>query len=151
MPRGSSPMLTFGPFRLWPVERRLEKDGRPLRVGSRALDLLIVLAERAGEVVPKHKLLEDVWRNVNVEESSLRFHIKNLRKVLGDNQPDARYVTNVPGRGYCFVAPTSRTPTSRTPASHTPASHTPASGTPTGAAMAERRYRLPAFSTRMVG
>src|SRR5277367_4119504 len=141
MPHGSNPVLTFGPFRLLPAERRLEKDGRPLRIGSRALDLLVVLVERAGEVVPKGELLKDVWRNVNVEESSLRFHNKNLRKVLGDNQPDARYVTNVPGRGYCFVAPTSRTPASRTPAS----------GTPAGGETAEWRYRLPAFSTRMVG
>jgi DNA-binding winged helix-turn-helix (wHTH) protein len=135
MPHGSRPELTFGPFRLLPVERRLEKDGRPLRVGSRALDLLIVLAERAGEIVPKHKLLEDVWRNVNVEESSLRFHIKNLRKVLGDNQRDARYVINVPGRGYCFVAPTSRTPVDE----------------PAGDDVPARRYRLPNFVTRMVG
>jgi predicted ATPase/DNA-binding winged helix-turn-helix (wHTH) protein len=141
MPDGNSRVFAFGPFRLLPAERRLEKDGRPLRVGGRALDLLIVLVERAGEVVPKHKLLEEVWRDVNVEESSLRFHIKNLRKLLGDNHPDARYVTNVPGRGYCFVAPTSRTPTSRILASRTPA----------GDEMAERRYRLPAFSTRMVG
>ena len=135
MPHGSNPVLTFGPFRLLPVERRLEKDGRPLRVGSRALDLLIVLVERAGEVVPKGELLKDVWRNVNVEESSLRFHIKNLRKVLGDNQPDARYVTNVPGRGYCFVAPTSRTLAEEPAGDDAPA----------------RRYRLPNFVTRMVG
>jgi predicted ATPase/DNA-binding winged helix-turn-helix (wHTH) protein len=135
MPHGGSSALAFGPFRLFPAERRLEKDGRPLRVGGRALDLLIVLVERAGEVVPKYKLLEEVWRDVNVEESSLRFHIKNLRKVLADNQPDASYVTNVPGRGYCFVAPTSRTSTVEQAGSDTPG----------------RRYRLPDFVTRMVG
>jgi predicted ATPase/DNA-binding winged helix-turn-helix (wHTH) protein len=135
MPHGSSPVLTFGPFRLLPTERRLEKDGRPLRVGSRALDLLIVLVERAGEVVPKDTLLKDVWRNVNVEESSLRFHIKNLRKALGDNQPEARYVTNIPGRGYCFVAPTSLTLAEE----------------PAGDDVPARRYQLPNFVTRMVG
>jgi predicted ATPase len=45
---------------------------------------------------------------VNVEESSLRFHIKNLRKALGDTQSDTRYVINVPGRGYCFAAQVDR-------------------------------------------
>ena len=135
MPHGSSPVLAFGPFRLLPTERRLEKDGRPLRVGGRALDLLIVLVERAGEVVPKRKLLEDVWQDVHVEESSLRFHIKNLRKVLGDDQPDARYVTNIAGRGYCFVAPTSRT----------------VAVEPAGCDRPVRRSRLPDLVTRMVG
>ena len=53
-------------------------------LGGRALDLLIVLVERAGEIVPNQGLLQHVWRDVNVEESSLRFHIKNLRKALGD-------------------------------------------------------------------
>jgi predicted ATPase/DNA-binding winged helix-turn-helix (wHTH) protein len=97
--------LAFGPFQLFPTERRLEKNGKPVRIGGRAFDLLVFLAERAGEVVPNQGLLEAVWRDINVEESSLRFHIKNLRKILGDDQSKTRYVTNVPGRGYCFVAP----------------------------------------------
>ena len=79
-----------------------------MRLGGRALDLLIVLVERAGEIVPNRALLASVWRDVNVEESSLRFHIKNLRKALGDTQSDTRYVTNVPGRGYCFAAQVDR-------------------------------------------
>ena len=101
----SNSVLAFGPFRLFPAERRLEREGSPVRLGGRALDLLIFLVERAGEVVPHQTLLAGVWRDVNVEESSLRFHIKNLRKALGDTQSDTRYVTNVPGRGYCFAAP----------------------------------------------
>lgn len=74
-------VLAFGPFRLFRSERRLEKEGSPVRLGGRALDLLIVLVERAGEVVPNRALLAAVWPDVNVEESSLRFHIKNLRKA----------------------------------------------------------------------
>jgi predicted ATPase/DNA-binding winged helix-turn-helix (wHTH) protein len=101
---GGSSALAFGPFRLLPAERRLERDGKPVRLGGRTLDLLIVLVERAGEVVSNRDLLESVWRDVTVDESTLRFHIKNLRKALGDGQPDARYVTNVSGRGYCFAA-----------------------------------------------
>jgi predicted ATPase/DNA-binding winged helix-turn-helix (wHTH) protein len=104
----SNTVLAFGPFRLFPAERRLERDGSSVRLGGRALDLLIVLINHAGEIVPNRTLLADVWRDVSVEESSLRFHIKNLRKVLGDTQSGSRYVTNIPGRGYCFAAHVNR-------------------------------------------
>jgi predicted ATPase/DNA-binding winged helix-turn-helix (wHTH) protein len=101
--------FAFGPFLLLPLERRLEIAGTPIHLGSRALDLLIILVERAGEIVPAGDLLESVWAGVTVEESSLRFHIRNLRKVFGENHPGAdRYVTNVSGRGYCFAAPVER-------------------------------------------
>jgi predicted ATPase/DNA-binding winged helix-turn-helix (wHTH) protein len=101
---GRSLTFEFGPFRLFVAERRLENDGKPVRVGGRALDLLIVLVDRAGEVVSNRDIFESVWPDVTVDESSLRFHVKNLRRALGDNQPDARYLTNVSGRGYCFAA-----------------------------------------------
>ena len=102
------PGVAFGPFRLFAVERLLEKDGAPLSLSSRALDLLIVLVEHAGEVVSKDDLIARAWPNLTVEESSLRVHIAGLRKALGDGHAGARYVTNVPGRGYCFVAPLTR-------------------------------------------
>jgi DNA-binding winged helix-turn-helix (wHTH) protein len=95
--------FAFGPFRLFAAERRLEKDGKPVRLGSRALDLLIVLLESAGEVVSNRDILERVWRGVTVDESSLRFHVKNLRRALADSLRDAPYITNVSGRGYCFA------------------------------------------------
>jgi predicted ATPase/DNA-binding winged helix-turn-helix (wHTH) protein len=135
MPDGSNSVLVFGPFRLFPAQRRLEKDGKPLRLGGRALDILTVLAERAGEVVSNRVLLESVWQDVTVEESSLRFHIKNLRKTLGDSQSGTRYVSNVPGRGYCFVAPTTRISAPDSP----------------GDQPAARRYALPRFGTRVIG
>jgi DNA-binding winged helix-turn-helix (wHTH) protein len=69
MPAGSDSVLVFGPFRLFPAQRRLEKDGKPVRLGGRALDLLTVLAERAGEVVSNRALLESVWQDVTVEEA----------------------------------------------------------------------------------
>ncbi len=117
MPDKRNSIITFGLFRLFPGERRLERDGRPVPLGGRALDLLIVLVERAGEVVSNQELLQRVWRDVNVEESSLRFHIKNLRKALGEAQSDTRYVANVPGRGYCFAAPVSWTERAQAPRS----------------------------------
>src|SRR5216684_1438427 len=101
-------IISFGPFRLVATERLLEKDGVPLSLGSRALDLLIALVERATEVVSKRELMARAWPNLVVDEGSLRFHIASLRKVLGDRQPGVRYVANVAGRGYCFVAPISR-------------------------------------------
>ena len=101
--------VSFGPFRLYPKSRLLEKDGAPLHIGGRALDILIVLAERAGEVVDKRELVKRIWADVNVDEGSLRFHITALRKALSDGKEGSRYVVNVPGRGYCFAVPPSRT------------------------------------------
>jgi predicted ATPase/DNA-binding winged helix-turn-helix (wHTH) protein len=140
-------VLAFGPFRLFPAERRLEKEGSPVRLGGRALDLLIVLVERTGEIVPNRALLAAVWPDVNVEESSLRFHIKNLRKALGDTQSDTRYVTNVPGRGYCFAAQVDRMPGADRPRSDGPQSDRPQSGGARGGA----RSNLPARGTVIVG
>jgi DNA-binding winged helix-turn-helix (wHTH) protein len=97
--------ISFGPFRLSPKARLLEKDGIPLHIGGRALDILIVLAERPGEVVDKRDLIKQVWLDVNVDEGSLRFHVTALRKALGGGAVGTRYIVNVPGRGYCFAAP----------------------------------------------
>src|SRR5215468_9029391 len=94
----------FGPFRLFPTERRLLKGETPVQIGSRELDILIALVERAGEVVTKRELFARVWPDVVVEESSLRVHVAGLRKVLADGEDQARYIVNVPGRGYSFVA-----------------------------------------------
>lgn len=100
--------ISFGAFRLLPKSRLLEKNGAPLHLGGRALDILIFLAERAGEVVDKRELVKRIWADVNVDEGSLRFHITSLRKALGDGGEGSRYVVNVPGRGYCFTAPLHR-------------------------------------------
>ncbi|WP_339035077.1 winged helix-turn-helix domain-containing protein [Bradyrhizobium symbiodeficiens] len=108
--------ISFGPFRLFPKSRLLEKEGAPLHVGGRALDILILLAERPGEVVDKRELVKRIWAEVNVDEGSLRFHIAALRKVLGDTGKSARYVLNVPGRGYCFVAPSAQAASQAVPA-----------------------------------
>src|SRR5712664_375697 len=106
--RISQDVICFGPFRLSTTERLLEKGGEPVRLGSRALDILIALAERPAEVVSKKELIARVWPDLVVDEGSLRFHILALRKALGQGRSSTRYVTNVSGRGYCFVAPISR-------------------------------------------
>ncbi|PPJ48975.1 ATPase [Rhizobium sp. KAs_5_22] len=96
----------FDHFLLFVAERRLEKDGRAMPLGSRAFDLLVALAENAGQVVGKEDLLARAWPDLTVDEGSLRYHISGLRKVLGCGEGNARYIANVPGRGYCLVAPT---------------------------------------------
>jgi predicted ATPase/DNA-binding winged helix-turn-helix (wHTH) protein len=100
--------LTFGPFRLFARERRLERAGAAVQLGSRAFDVLVALAARAGEVVSKQELAAYVWPDTVVEESGLRVHIAALRKALGDAQGSGAYISNIPGRGYCFVARVSR-------------------------------------------
>lgn len=95
--------IEFGPFEFRPAERLLLKGQARVEVGSRALDILAILIDNAGNVVGKQILLNQVWPGVIVEESSIRVHIANLRRALGDGKDGARYVTNVPGRGYSFV------------------------------------------------
>jgi predicted ATPase/DNA-binding winged helix-turn-helix (wHTH) protein len=103
----SQDVVCFGPFRLSTTERLLEKGGDPVQLGSRALDILIALVERPAEVVSKKELIAKVWPDLLVDEGSLRFHVSALRKALGQGRSGTRYVTNVSGRGYCFVAPIS--------------------------------------------
>lgn len=120
---GASPDLdavSFGPFSL--RSRLLEKDGAPVKLGSRAMDILRLLVSRAGEVVPKNEILSYAWSGLAVEEISLRVHVAELRKVLGDGKDGARYITNVPSRGYCFVAAVQRGERNAPPA---PASRAP--------------------------
>jgi predicted ATPase/DNA-binding winged helix-turn-helix (wHTH) protein len=97
--------ISFGPFRLLPEERLLLEDGVPVRLGSRALAILTALVERAGELVSKNELMARVWPNLVVDECNLKVNVSALRRALGDGQPGRRYVANVSGRGYCFVAP----------------------------------------------
>jgi len=133
-PKGA---LAFGPFRLIPSQKLLLDNDKPVRLGSRALELLIALVERAGEVVGRDELVARVWPSTIVEESSLRVHIAALRKALGDGHGGARFITNVPGRGYCFVAPVTR------PAQPSLASSALAARSPS--------HNLPAPLTRMIG
>src|ERR1700677_856719 len=108
--RNSQPadVLSFGPFNLFAGERVLKKADEPIALGGRAIDILIALVEQAGEVVAQRELISRVWPDVTVEDANLRFHIAALRKALGDGRDGSRYVSNVVGRGYCFVASVTR-------------------------------------------
>jgi predicted ATPase/DNA-binding winged helix-turn-helix (wHTH) protein len=97
--------IAFGPFRFLPAQQLLLEDEAPVRLGSRAHDILTVLVEHAGEVVGKSELIARVWPNTFIDENTLRVHVAGLRRALGDGQPGRRYLASVPGRGYRFVAP----------------------------------------------
>ena len=96
--------ISIGAFQLFPDERVLKRGDEVVRLGDRAFDILEALADRPGELVGREELMGKVWSDVFVEDAALRFHISQLRKVLGDG----RYILNVTGRGYTLVAPTSR-------------------------------------------
>jgi predicted ATPase/DNA-binding winged helix-turn-helix (wHTH) protein len=98
-------IVSFGPFRLLPAQQLLLEGDRPVRLGHRAREILIALINRPGQVVTKEELIASAWQNIHVEEGSLRVHVAALRRALGDGQGGRRYVMNVPGRGYAFVAP----------------------------------------------
>lgn len=96
----------FGSFSLWEAQRRLERHGLPIRLGSRAFGLLLELLKRAGEVVGKDELLAAVWPDVVVEEASVRVHMSILRKALGepdDGNGCVEWISNIPLRGYIFL------------------------------------------------
>ena len=95
--------ITFGPFRLAPARQLLLKGDEPVPLGSRALEILMALAERPGEVVSRDELVARAWPGITVDESNLRTQIAALRRALGDDGKTARYVATVPGRGHCFV------------------------------------------------
>jgi predicted ATPase/DNA-binding winged helix-turn-helix (wHTH) protein len=100
--------LSFGPFELSRDQRTLLRNGAVVALGDRALDLLIYLAERPGQVIAKQELIDNVWSDVTVEEGSLRVHVAAIRKALGDGQFGDRYIANVQGRGYSFVGAIAR-------------------------------------------
>jgi DNA-binding winged helix-turn-helix (wHTH) protein len=102
---GAARTFSFGPFHLIPTQRLLLEAGKPLRLGSRALDILIALVERHGELLSKEELMARVWPKMFVEPSNLTVHVAALRRVLGDGRNGNRYLVNIPGRGYRFVAP----------------------------------------------
>jgi non-specific serine/threonine protein kinase len=93
----------FGSFELQSDNRRLLKDGAAISLRPRAFDLLAALVERAGHLVTKDQLLDQVWPKMVVEEAALHVQVSALRKVLG-----ADAITTVSGRGYQFTLPVTK-------------------------------------------
>src|SRR5215471_4951405 len=93
-------LLEFGPFRIDPEQRRLFRNQQPVPLSPKAFDLLLLLAERSGQVVLKDDLMKILWPDTFVEESNLGQHIFQLRKALGERAHQPTYIATVPGRGY---------------------------------------------------
>lgn len=96
-------LLEFGPFRVDPEQRLLLRDQQPIPLSPKAFDLLLVLAQRSGQVVLKDDLMKLLWPNTFVEESNLGQHVFQLRKALGERPQDHAYIVTIPGRGYRFA------------------------------------------------
>jgi len=102
-PSTPRPSVLFGEFEFVPGLRQLQRGGAVVNLSSRAMDILAALTERPGEVISKRELLERVWPDTQVVEGALRVHMVTLRRALGDGEGGFRFITTVPGRGYCFV------------------------------------------------
>jgi DNA-binding winged helix-turn-helix (wHTH) protein len=100
--------MSFGPFHVVPNQRLLLEGDRPVRLGSRALDILVALVERTGELVSKGELMARVWPDTFIEEGNLKVQVAALRRTLRDGEDGNRYISTVAGRGYWFVAPVVR-------------------------------------------
>jgi TolB-like protein/Tfp pilus assembly protein PilF len=95
--------VTFGRFRFDLVRRELSRDGVPVRLGNRALDILCVLAAAGGHVVTKDELLARVWPGLIVEENNLQVQVSALRKIFDEEKSGQSYLVTVPGRGYRLI------------------------------------------------
>ena len=97
----AEPALEFGRFRVLLRQRQLVADGVPIDLGTRALDLLLVLLETDGSLVSKDELMSRVWPAIVVAEENLKTQIFALRKALGE---DRDFIRTEFGRGYRFTA-----------------------------------------------
>lgn len=121
----------FGRFELRPGERALLADGKALRLGGRAFDILLALVERRDRVVEFDELLDVVWPGLAVEENNLSVQISSLRKLVGTDA-----ITTVRGKGYRFTAPIRESAAGDVPQGAAPRACTPVR--PWGAALVFR-------------
>ena len=103
MPQVNSVCYQFGPYRFDPEERILTLAGETIALTPKAIDILIVLLERAGQLVEKDELLRAVWPDTFVEEANLTQNVFMLRRALGDQRAEPTYIETVTRRGYRFV------------------------------------------------
>ncbi len=94
----------FENFRVDVEKRLLWKDGKSLSINPKTFDTLIALLKNKNEVIGKDKLVEEIWNGVAVSDDSLTQQISQLRKLLGDNPNEHKFIATVPGIGYKFVA-----------------------------------------------
>jgi DNA-binding winged helix-turn-helix (wHTH) protein len=96
---------SFGDFVLDTVDERLLGPDGPVHLGRKSFQVLDVLVAQPGRLIAKETLFDTVWRGLHVSESVLTVAIKELRKALGDQAKNPKFIVSVYGRGYRFVAP----------------------------------------------
>jgi DNA-binding winged helix-turn-helix (wHTH) protein len=94
----------FGPFQLDPIQRLLLRNGEVVALTPKALEILLLLVENRGKILDKELIIKRVWPDTTVEEGNLSVHITAIRRAMGGNLPDHRYIITHSGRGYSFVA-----------------------------------------------
>ncbi|MBR0852925.1 helix-turn-helix transcriptional regulator [Bradyrhizobium liaoningense] len=103
-PRRQELTFSFGPFRLVPRRQLLLLDGRPVKLGGRAFELLHLLVQRCGDLVSKDELMAATWPGTFLHDSNLKVNMWSLRRSLGDTQIEPVYIATVARRGYKFIA-----------------------------------------------
>jgi Tol biopolymer transport system component/DNA-binding winged helix-turn-helix (wHTH) protein len=98
-------LYRFDTFCLDATAKVLLRDGQPVTMTRKAVETLLVLAENAGQVVPKEELLKTIWPDRVVEEANLTQNIAMVRRALGAERGTAAYIETFPGRGYRLVGP----------------------------------------------
>lgn len=96
--------LVFDVFELDPTERTLLRDGQRIPLTGKVFDVLLVFLENPGRLLGKDELIEKVWPGDFVEEGNLARNVSTLRKALGDEGKEHKYIATVQGRGYRFIA-----------------------------------------------
>jgi Tol biopolymer transport system component/DNA-binding winged helix-turn-helix (wHTH) protein len=103
MSQSANRLYEFGVYRLDPAQKLLFRDGKPIPLTIKAVEVLETLLASRGRVVAKDEIMKAVWPNTFVEEGNLTFHIHALRKALGDHSDQHTYIETIPRRGYRIV------------------------------------------------
>jgi DNA-binding winged helix-turn-helix (wHTH) protein len=101
--RTSVSSYRFDDFYLDASNRQLSRNGEPVALNSKYLDVLLLLVSRAGQLVEKQRIFEEVWDGVFVTDAALTQCVKDIRKQLGDDASSPRYIKTVPKHGYIFI------------------------------------------------
>jgi eukaryotic-like serine/threonine-protein kinase len=105
-PATHSGSIRFGPFELDPVNRELRKNGFSVRLQPQQLAVLLLLTERAGQIVSREEIHQRIWGNDTFVdfERGINYSINQIRAALGDNAAKPRFIETIPRRGYRFTA-----------------------------------------------
>ena len=104
MANSANNLYEFGPFQIDVTERLLLRDGNRIALTPKAFDTLIILLDRQGHIVEKDELMSLVWPDTAVEENNLMQNVHAIRKALGENPQEQKYIETLPRRGYRFIA-----------------------------------------------